>query len=178
MKGGDGLTTLYRIDREDGQESNVSGEIACYVNVIAKALKIGPEQVRARLTAGEQIETAFSIFSTRPTDYIGPVPDLPGDNTMRTLNTKRAGRTTKKAEPKVKRAKGTVSGLDAAYKFLKSKGGEHNSVEIAKGAVKLGWETSGKTPHATLSAQIYQEIVREGKKARFVKTKPGHFAAK
>ncbi|MBZ0172999.1 MAG: hypothetical protein K8E66_11500 [Phycisphaerales bacterium] len=40
-----------------------------------------------------------------------------------------------------------------------------------------GWQTSGKTPAATLYSAIIREIARKGKDARFAKTERGRFAA-
>jgi len=48
---------------------------------------------------------------------------------------------------------------------------------IAERAITAGWQTTGKTPHATLYAAMIREIAKKGKAARFVKTDRGLFTA-
>ena len=54
-----------------------------------------------------------------------------------------------------------------------------NCGDIIKEALAKGlWQTSGKTPAATLYAAIIREIANKGDKARFRKTDRGLFEAK
>ena len=49
---------------------------------------------------------------------------------------------------------------------------------IAERVIAAGWQTSGKTPHATLYAAMMREIQSNGTDARFVKLERGRFTAK
>jgi len=68
------------------------------------------------------------------------------------------------------------SGLDLAAKALGEAKEPLNARQIAEKAIELGWQTKGKTPHATLYAAIIREIAAKGKDARFRKTARGKFA--
>ena len=78
-----------------------------------------------------------------------------------------------KREPKAKRP----SGLDLAAKALEAAGQPLNAQQLAAAAIKLGWQTSGKTPHATLYAAVIREIAAKGRDSRFTKTERGLFAS-
>jgi len=87
------------------------------------------------------------------------------------------GKTTAKGQaPKPAKAKGKLSGLDAAAQILaeaKEPMGCKDLVEQAK-AEGL-WSPGGKTPQATLYAAIIREIAKKGKDARFKKVDRGRF---
>lgn len=70
-----------------------------------------------------------------------------------------------------------VSGLDLAAKVLADAKEPLQAKAIAERAIAAGWQTTGKTPHATLYAAMIREIAKKGKKARFTKTDRGLFAA-
>lgn len=70
-----------------------------------------------------------------------------------------------------------VSGLDLAAKVLADAKEPLQAKAIAERAIAAGWQTTGKTPHATLYAAMIREIAKKGKDARFVKTDRGLFAA-
>ena len=74
--------------------------------------------------------------------------------------------------PGAKRA----SGLDAAAKVLAEVGEPMSCKAIVEKmlADKL-WQTTGKTPQATISAAITREIASKAEKARFRKVAPGRF---
>lgn len=74
--------------------------------------------------------------------------------------------------PKPKR----VSGLDLAAKVLAEAKEPLQAKAIAERAMAAGWQTTGKTPHATLYAAMIREIAKKGKEARFEKTDRGLFA--
>jgi uncharacterized Zn finger protein (UPF0148 family) len=75
------------------------------------------------------------------------------------------------------RAKGQMSGLDAAAKVLGEEGKPLDCKEIVNLATGKGyWATGGKTPHATLYAAMLREIAAKGSASRFVKPAPGKFA--
>ncbi len=78
--------------------------------------------------------------------------------------------------PKEKKAR-KLSGLDAAAQVLAEAGKPLNCLDIMEGIIrgKL-WGTTGKTPHATLSAAMSREITKKGKDSRFVKAGRGLFA--
>ena len=68
------------------------------------------------------------------------------------------------------------SGLDAAVKILGEAGKPMSCKQILERmlAAKL-WQTSGKTPAATISAAITREIANKGEASRFRKVAPGRF---
>ena len=68
------------------------------------------------------------------------------------------------------------SGLDAAVKVLSEASEPMSCQQIVERmfAAKL-WQTSGKTPAATISAAITREIATKGEVSRFRKVAPGRF---
>lgn len=76
------------------------------------------------------------------------------------------------------KTKKKASGLDAAAKVLKASGKSMNVKELTETIFKKKlWKSNGKTPHATLSAEMGKEMAKKGKKSRFKKVSPGQFAA-
>ncbi len=66
---------------------------------------------------------------------------------------------------------------DIAYQILKEAGKPLHSKEITKIALKRGWlKTSGKTPEATMNAQLIVDINTRKGESRFIKTGPSIFA--
>ena len=70
-----------------------------------------------------------------------------------------------------------ISGLDLAAKVLAEAKEPLQAKAIAERAIAAGWQTTGKTPHATLYAAMIREIAKKVKDSRFVKTDRGLFAA-
>jgi len=70
-----------------------------------------------------------------------------------------------------------VSGLDLAAKVLADAKEPLQAKAIAERAIAAGWQTTGKTPHATLYAAMIREIANKGKNSRFTKTDRGFFTA-
>ena len=67
--------------------------------------------------------------------------------------------------------------LEAAYKVLRVKKKPLHAKEITKIALQEGWlKTRGKTPWATMTAQLLREIEAKRGKARFIKAGPSTFA--
>ncbi len=65
---------------------------------------------------------------------------------------------------------------DIAYQILKQAGKPLHSKEITKIALARGWlKTGGKTPEATMNAQLIVDINTRGDKSKFVKTGPSTF---
>ena len=65
---------------------------------------------------------------------------------------------------------------DIAYQILKEIGKPLHSKEITKIALKKGWLiTAGKTPEATMNAQLVVDINSKKDKSRFIKTGPSIF---
>ncbi len=65
---------------------------------------------------------------------------------------------------------------DIAYQILKEAGRPLHSKEITKVALKKGWlKTAGKTPEATMNAQLVVDINSKKEKSRFIKTAPSIF---
>lgn len=63
-----------------------------------------------------------------------------------------------------------------AYQILKESGKPLHSKEITKIALQRGWlNTAGKTPEATMNAQLVVDINSKKEKSRFVKTAPSTF---
>jgi hypothetical protein len=85
--------------------------------------------------------------------------------------------TKKPAKPAPRKGK-QPSGLDLAAKALADAGEPLAAKTIAERVIAAGWQTSGKTPHATLYAAMMREIQNKGKDARFVKVERGRFTAK
>lgn len=70
-----------------------------------------------------------------------------------------------------------MSALTASEKVLKEAGIPLSCREISDIALAKGyWETSGKTPWATVAAQIYTDINKHGAASRFIKAGPDSFA--
>jgi len=88
--------------------------------------------------------------------------------------TKKATRATDKAKPATKR-KGI---LNIAAEMLARSKKPMGAKEIVERALDKGlWETSGKTPSATLYAAMIREIAAKGKDARFKKVDRGLFTS-
>lgn len=65
---------------------------------------------------------------------------------------------------------------DIAYQILKEAGKPLHSKEITKIALSRGWlKTAGKTPEATMNAQLIVDINSKKEKSRFIKTAPSTF---
>jgi hypothetical protein len=74
------------------------------------------------------------------------------------------------------KAKKRIGILDAAAHILAETGGAMSCKAIVNIAIESGvWETTGKTPAATLYAAITREIAKKGKDARFKKVDRGLF---
>lgn len=69
------------------------------------------------------------------------------------------------------------SGLDLAAQVLTKAKEPMRVADIAAAVIAAGWQTSGKTPGATLNAAIIREIRDKGVESRFKKTDRGLFAA-
>lgn len=66
---------------------------------------------------------------------------------------------------------------DIAYQILKETGKPLHNKELTNIALKRGWlKTAGKTPEATMCAQIIVDINSKKEKSRFIKTAPNTFA--
>lgn len=64
-----------------------------------------------------------------------------------------------------------------AYEILKEAGVPMHSDEITDIALKRGWlKTAGKTPKATMNAQLVVDVNKRGDQSLFVKTGPSTFA--
>ena len=61
---------------------------------------------------------------------------------------------------------------DLAYTILKESGKPLHSKEITKRALEHGLVTEGKTPEATMNAQLVVDINTKKEKSRFIKTDP------
>jgi len=65
---------------------------------------------------------------------------------------------------------------DLAYQILKEADKPMHSNEITDVAIERGWlKTAGKTPRATMNAQLVVDINKNGNKSRFIKTAPSTF---
>ena len=66
---------------------------------------------------------------------------------------------------------------DIAYQVLKEVNQPLHSKEITKIALEKGWlNTAGKTPEATMNAQLIVDINSKKEKSRFIKTNLSTFA--
>jgi len=85
--------------------------------------------------------------------------------------TKKTTRTTAKAKPVAAKRKGI---LDIAAEMLARSKKPMGAKEIVERALDKGlWQTSGKTPSATLYAAMIREIAAKGKDARCQKGERG-----
>ena len=67
--------------------------------------------------------------------------------------------------------------VDAAIQVMKAAGKPMNCKDIVKVILeKKLWETTGKTPDATLYSSILRDIQKKGAEARFKKVDRGQFA--
>lgn len=97
----------------------------------------------------------------------------------------RSGRKAKPATPAAPAAKldpqpaaKRLSGLDAATQVLRAAGEPLNVGAIMERIAAEGlWQTSGKTPAATIYAAMIREIAAKGPAARFQKVDRGRFVA-
>lgn len=70
-----------------------------------------------------------------------------------------------------------MNAVDAAYRVLLEAGKPLHYTEITRQVIQSKlWLTSGKTPERTVNRQINQEIIQQGKLARFVHLAAGMFA--
>ena len=70
-----------------------------------------------------------------------------------------------------------MSVQSAAIQVLKEAGKPLHATEIAERILKADlWKSSGKTPEATISAQLYTDIKKNGDKSPFIKVGPQTFA--
>jgi hypothetical protein len=70
-----------------------------------------------------------------------------------------------------------MSALSAVEKLLTEAGIPLNYTEITKQIISRGfWRTEGKTPDATINAQLAVDIKKHGCESRFQRTEPGVFA--
>lgn len=92
---------------------------------------------------------------------------------------KKATTATKPSDPAPANTPAKPMGLlDAALKVLKQARKPMTCRAIVDRVLaKKLWQTTGKTPAATLNAAIHREIRSKGDEARFVKAERGHFAA-
>ena len=68
---------------------------------------------------------------------------------------------------------------EAAEAVLRETKKPMSAKEIIKIALQKGLiETGGKTPHATMGARLYMDIIRKGASSRFVKLDTGLFGLK
>ena len=66
---------------------------------------------------------------------------------------------------------------DVAYQILSDQSKPLHIKEITKIALANGWlKTAGKTPEATMGAQLITDVNRLGENSRFIKTGPSTFA--
>lgn len=120
----------------------------------------------ARIDAAERGETAPK---TKPTT--GAAKPKKGATKSKAAKSAKAT-----GAPKAKKER-KPSGLDLAAKILGSAKEPLAARAIAERVIAAGWQTSGKTPHATLYAAIIREIATRGSAARFKKTDRGLFIA-
>ncbi len=90
----------------------------------------------------------------------------------------KGGKATKTEKAPTEKKPRKLSGLDAAAQVLAEAGKPLNCLDIMEAIIKKRlWGTTGKTPHATLSAAMSREITKKGKDSRFVKAGRGLFAS-
>lgn len=107
---------------------------------------------------------------------LGKDATAPTDATRANVGQTRA-KAPKASKPKPDTAR-KPSGLDLAAKVLTEAREPLSAKAIADRAIAAGWQTSGKTPGATLSAAMDREIKAKGDAARFTKAERGRYTAR
>lgn len=96
-------------------------------------------------------------------------------NAKTSASTKASANAKSASKPKAPKD-GKLSILDAAARVLKESGEPMKCKQmIDKMIAAKYWQTSGKTPAATLSSALQREITTKGKESRFRKTDRGLF---
>jgi hypothetical protein len=148
----------------------------------AKATAAGPGSPaspatppRARKGGGRSPQDANPApDATRAND--GPNPILVGRrDPLRKRHTGPGGK--RRAAPTPTPANKRPSGLDLAARVLAEAGHPLQARVIAERVIAAGWQTGGKTPHATLYSAMTREIALQGDAARFRKVDRGLFEA-
>ena len=106
----------------------------------------------------------------------GCVKGLPEAATLKQAEAVKAE--ARQAAPKAKRQRedGKMSGLDAAAQVLAEAGEPLDTKTMVERMLAKGlWETTGKTPAATIYAAIIREIAKKGDTSRFAKAERGKF---
>ena len=103
---------------------------------------------------------------------------LNGDATPSEKGSKaKGGKATKATNAPKEKMVRKLSGIDLAAQVLAESKEPLNAKTIAERTIAAGWNTNGKTPHATLYAAMIREISKKGKDARFRKADRGLFAS-
>ena len=90
--------------------------------------------------------------------------------------TRRQGKAPKADTSERRATSGKLSGLDAAAKILAEAKEPLNTKDMVERMLAKGyWQTTGKTPAATIYAAIIREVSAKGDKARFRKVSRGKF---
>jgi len=98
---------------------------------------------------------------------------------VREIGTAKKTKTVKTERTKEVKARGKLSGLDAAHRVLSEAGRSMNVKEIFETAMQNGYcKLKGATPELTISAALQRDIKTRGRDSRFVKTERGQYAAK
>ncbi|MFW6124525.1 MAG: winged helix-turn-helix domain-containing protein [Pirellulales bacterium] len=130
------------------------------------ARKIASEKASARAMADSTEDAARAKKSSKAS---GKAKAGTSADTGERRATK--ARTGNDAKPK------RTSGLDAAVQVLAEADEPLAVKDIVEQMLERGlWQTSGKTPHATIYAAIFREIATKGDDARFRKVERGKFA--
>lgn len=87
---------------------------------------------------------------------------------------KAAKKTAKKTTAKASAKKGKTA-IDFAAQVVRRSSKPLNTKQIAERAITAGWETKGKTPHATLYTLILREMGSKNGDSRFRKASAGLF---
>lgn len=130
----------------------------------------GTKKTTTKRTAKKASTKKTPAKSTAKTQARKPAAKKPAPNAV-------TAATKKPAKPTPRKGK-QPSGLDLAAKILANAGEPLAAKTIAERVIAAGWQTSGKTPYATLYAAMMREIQTKGKDARFVKVERGRFTAK
>jgi hypothetical protein len=139
----------------------------------AKALKDATAAIDANLKA---IAAADQANATKRDQRAASADGMaPSERAM--AETASKGRPAKEKPAARPKADRKPSGLDLAAKILADAGEPLNAKQIAERAIAAGWQTSGKTPQATLYAAMLREIAKKGDAARFRKADRGLFEA-
>ncbi len=136
-----------------------------------KARKAAIAEIDTRLAGGKQ---DHEVPSPKETTNNARLAAHAATNAPKATPPRKSAKDT--ARPNVAAHKRT-SALDLAAKILSESKEPLTAKVLAERAMAAGWQTSGRTPEATIYSAMIREIKAKGKASRFAKAGRGLFSA-